>query len=84
MDTFVSISQTCRPCLVESRHSGTQSAGAANGRGPTADPWTSPRWKRQWPEQEANEFKDETAKAQEFFNASIQNLGTTEPHEADC
>ena len=38
--------------------------------------------KRLW--SEANELKDGTATAQGFSNASMQSLGTTVQHEADC
>ena len=35
-------------------------------------------------EKEANELKGAMAQAQKFFNVSIQNLGTTVEHKADC
>ena len=53
------------------------SAGATSGIGPTADPC-------QWPEEEANELEGGVAQAQKFFNVSIQNLGITVEHKADC
>ena len=53
------------------------SAAAASGIGPTADPC-------QWPEKKANELKGEMAQAPKFFNVSIQNLGITVEHKADC
>ena len=53
------------------------SAGAASGIVPSADAC-------QWPEKEANELKGAMVQAQKFFTDSIQYLGITVEHRADC
>ena len=58
------------------------SAGAGSGRGPTAAPWTSQGCIWRWPV-ELHELKEDMAKAQEFFNASVHNVAVTGRRKAD-